>query len=59
MTENVESITEAVIVSLMPKGVEHTGKRLSASQLTMVIVSLMPKGVEHGYTAVRDVFGYK
>ena len=39
--------TRRVIVSLMPKGVEHWLKAMATGDVDAVIVSLMPKGVEH------------
>ena len=37
----------AVILSLMPKGVEHTLAEFIKRSRDSVILSLMPKGVEH------------
>ena len=47
----------AVILALMPKGVEHapsSNRRLSGGQC--VILALMPKGVEHRIRSAVSVF---
>ena len=52
MREETHSYRRVVIISVMPKGVEHADRICKNSKRSRVIISVMPKGVEHSLEAL-------